>query len=77
MKELLKKYSHITFTDDAKKFDFFHSIESLYKTLTTQENKKIFLDILESSLLEFSQFDKRVIYNPVEFFDALIENDLF
>lgn len=76
MQNILKKYSHITFTDHWQKSDFFDTLNSLYKTLPSEDNKKEFLDILEASFLEYTNFDSTVLYNPFEFFDALIDNDL-
>jgi hypothetical protein len=76
MQSILHKYSHITFTNNLEKSDFFQSLESLYEILTTLDNKKEFLDILAASFLEYTNFDSSILYNPFEFFDALIENDL-
>jgi len=76
MHNILEKYSDITFTNKCDKSDFIDSLEKIYNTLTTQNNKVEFLDILESSLLEYTKFDNTILYNPFELFDALIEKDL-
>ena len=64
MHNILEKYSDITFTNKCDKSDFIDSLEKIYNTLTTQNNKVEFLDILESSLLEYTKFDNTILYNP-------------
>ncbi len=67
MKELLDKYT-FTYQKDKETFkDFLNKLNISDKSLK---------EIIEIYLNKNTEFDERIVYNPIELLDAIVENDL-
>ena len=75
MQNFQQKYAHLTFRSEIQKKQFFEKLENIYETLSSSEEKTEFLSLCEGNLNYFRQFDAQVLYNPLAFFDAFLEND--
>ena len=77
--KILKKYEKIEFVYDNDKQNFLDFINLLAEKIWKNNNKNInsFVQILEYSFLEHSKFDIKVLYNPVELINSIIEKDFF
>lgn len=73
---LLHHYQDIPFTHPKDKELFLLFIESLSEKIKTSEQEQDLLDIIEYSFVAYSRFDPKVLYNPMDFVDALLEGNV-
>ena len=70
--KILENYNFTSSKDKELLEDFLLKLEKKLKKDDLDE----FYDILEICLNKNIEFDKRVLYNPLELVDAILENDL-
>ena len=73
---LLEKYSDIEFIYSKDKELFLEFLENLWNRIKKYDDLEDFLQIIENSFIKYSKFDNRILYNPLELIDALLESDL-
>lgn len=76
IKWLLDKYSHVEFTYSKDKELFLDFLYNVSIWIKSNDKLEELLQIIEHSFIEYSKFDKRILYNPIELIDALLESDL-
>lgn len=74
--ELLEKYSDIKFTYSKDKELFLDFLENISEKIKDNDKLEDLLHIIEGSFIEYTKFDSRILYNPIELIDALLESDL-
>jgi len=77
LKNILDKYSNIEFVYKEDKSKFLEFLSRISDELKNNNSGKIndYIQILEYNFLEFSKFDKKVLYNPIELFESILEED--
>lgn len=75
MKEISKLIDKYDFNKIKDKKLLINIIERLYNKLWLSEQKELF-ELLDFNLENYSWFDERILYNPMELIDAIIENDI-
>lgn len=69
------KFENLSFTYDEDKKIFLEFLMFLENTFSNQSEE--IWEFLEYHLMKYTSFDKRVLYNPLELLDAILENDFF
>ncbi len=79
IENILEKYSEIEFVYEKDKKLFLDFLSKISKKIELNNISKLkdFLQILEYNFLEYSKFDKEILYNPVELVNSIFENDFF
>jgi len=72
MQQILNKYK---FTHKKDKEIFVNFLDKIEKKLDNKD-KSHFYELIDFCLEKNTDFDTRVIYNPIELLDAILENDL-
>lgn len=76
IQEILNKYENIDFTYEKDKNVFFEFINTILKNNLNEQNINDLSQIIENSFIKYSKFDNKILYNPIELIDSIIENDI-
>ncbi len=77
--KILEKYKQIEFVYNEDKQEFLKFLNLLAEKIKKNNNKNLnsFVQILEYNFLEYSKFDTKILYNPVELINSILEKDFF
>jgi hypothetical protein len=76
IEQLLEQYKDVQFSHNEDKEVFFAMLKKISSEIVDEEKLEEFLNIIEYSFVEYSDFDPEILYNPFELFDAIIDNNL-